>query len=316
MSKDNFALLRSCPNVMLPKCLTDYEWQDIRGEINANMEQYREARLRKERAGIIHTRLLDLRRVIYRIELGKKGFRMLNFSDIALMPEFRSLVEAPNDVERFDAIRKRMLEDMLVQRLGPQESAANPNIFDLAKMLARWLGRQGDSATANILDLAVAWFHCDRCKTYLRSPDVFAHRCQRPCYGESDREDFEDPYVYDVAKASTFHAWSTTNLRPILEKDLVALRSLILACGLNPERATAQEMDALDARVTCNEIPVPHASKTNGKLVMNWRRAVLSLHIIRDCDTVKWVRVSDADMRRILPLEQRARQATRKKSKY
>ena len=125
-----------------------------------------------------------------------------------------------------------------------------------------------------ILDLAVAWFHCEVCEKYVRSPEVLAHLCQRPYYGTSSREDWApDTYPYDVAEVGGFHAWSSDTLRPIEPEDLVNLRGLIAACGLDPDTTKAEEMDALDFRFTYKKTSAP-ARETNSGKVMNWRRAV------------------------------------------
>ncbi|TFY58823.1 hypothetical protein EVJ58_g6183 [Rhodofomes roseus] len=223
MSEEDFAPLRSYPNVTILKPLTNDEWHDIRGHIIAGLEQYREARIRRERPAILRARLSDLRRVVCELQLGTRGYRTPEteygpqFADIALMPEFRALVEASIDVE----IKRSTFRGVCSQlpALFARFNTNRPAI--LAGMFSQRIGRPtSPTGCTKILDLAIAWFHCDGCKRYLRSPGVFAHQCQRPHYRDTEREEFDDPYVYDVAVASTFHAWSTTKLRPVLEEDL------------------------------------------------------------------------------------------------
>ncbi|KAH9935751.1 uncharacterized protein B0H18DRAFT_951201 [Fomitopsis serialis] len=231
---------------------------------------------------------------------------------MALIPELRALVEASNDVE----ITRRTFRDACVPALIERYQAGRK--AELANMVAERLGRQADAhPSQELLDLAIAWFHCNQCRKYVRYPGVLAHRCQRQycAPGSAQRDDFDDPYEYDVANASMFRAWSAKTLRPVLDEDLRAMRSIIQATGLDPESATARHMDDLDARLTCNEIPVPWARKSEGKLIMNWRRAVLSLHIIRDCETVRWVRVSGDEKRRAVPLEEKAQLQRRRSQK-
>ncbi|KZT63864.1 hypothetical protein DAEQUDRAFT_770195 [Daedalea quercina L-15889] len=309
MSEENYAPLRSHPLVMISKVLTEQEWDDIRGSIVVSLEEYEEMHLRKERLSIIRTRLLHLRWAVYKAQLGERGLLTVDYeygpklADIALMPEFRDIVESTNDVD----VNRRSFRDALAHLPALTERFNRQRKNTLLELMAERLGYRG--VQMHLLELAVAWFHCDKCDKYMRWHNVLAHQCQRPYYADTEREDFADPYEWDAAEASMFHAWSAKDLRPILAEDLSVLRSLIVACGLDPDTATAEEMDVLDARFVCEEIPVPWARKSEGQLVMNWRRAVLSVHMVRGCDSVNWLCVSIADKQRALPLEEKARRA-------
>ena len=78
-----------------------------------------------------------------------------------------------------------------------------------------------------------------------------------------------------MAKVGQYHAWANA-LTPIMREDLQKVRTLVAACGLDPGTATAAQMDALDARVTCIS-PVAMNQLSEERQVMTWRRAVLFL---------------------------------------
>lgn len=248
------------------------------------LTEYKDMKLKEKRQLVIIHRLRVLRRAYSEHQLGEQGLRTRErdfeprFADIALMPEFRALVESSFDAYAdVDADRINMavfraelanLPDLAVTFNRHRELA-------LSDMMAQALGCP---TWVGILDLAIAWFHCGVCKTYVRFPEVLAHMCQRRRYrGRPRKEKAKDYYVYDVAKAGGYHAWSANTLTPIVREDLVNLRGLVTACGLDPKIATAAEMDALDARVTCTT-PAVVDEWLEGKQVMTWRRAVRGFH--------------------------------------
>ena len=258
------------------------------------MEDYKEACLEEERRELIRSRLQDLRQVINTIELGQQGRRTADsetspkFADAALMPEVRALAEAPNDV----SISQEDFDKVCIEHLpGFTQSWKMKCTLELGHMMAVRLGRPWDAANprpSDVLGLAIAWFRCDRCQKNFRYPNVLAHLCLRTPYGDvtdasiwenlkdgiHKDDHFDDPYERDVASISTLRPWSAKGLRPAPDEDLLALRKIIEACGLDPGSAAAEEMDEADARVTCDTIPVVWKSKSEGHLVMNWRRAV------------------------------------------
>lgn len=263
------------------------------------MENYKDACLREERAELIRSRLRDLREVVNAIELGRQGRRtaesetLPKFADVALMQEIRLLAEAPNNV----TVSQEDLHQACVEHLpGFIQSWQTKCTLELGHMMAVRLGRPWDVASPrplDVLNLAVAWFRCDRCQRNFRYPGVLAHLCLRTPYGNvtdasiwewehikdniHKDDHFDDPYERNVALVSRLRPWSAKALRPAPDEDLLALRSIVEACGLDPESATAQNMDEVDARVTCDAIPILWKSKSEGYLVMNWRRAVCHL---------------------------------------
>ena len=244
------------------------------------MNEYQQAKLAQQRRDTTTSRLQLLRQTysehLLSFDPHNVRTRALEygprFADIALLPAFRAHVEAgfaahvdadtfkdelahlPALAGSFTFRRELALSDKIAQALGCQT----------------WMG---------ILERAVAWFHCAVCAQYVRWPEVLAHLCQRPHYGACPRDASEsDCYPYDVAEVGGFHAWSAETLHPIDPEDLVNLRSLIAACGLDPETANADQMDALDMRVTYKRTSARADGSSSAKVVMNWRRAVWYSH--------------------------------------
>ena len=240
------------------------------------MNEYHQAKLAEKRRNVSISRLHVLRTTYHQhlLSLDPHGVRTRaleygpRFADIALMPEFRARVESSFDA-RVDA-------DSFKAELADLPALADTFNFHrelaLSERMARALGCQ---TWIGILERAVAWFRCDACEQYVRWPEVLAHLCQRPYYGESPREEWApDYYPCDVAEVGGFHAWDSDTLRPIDPEDLANLRSLIVSCGLDPETANAEQMDALDLRVTYKKMSGTADRSGTTKLVMNWRRAV------------------------------------------
>lgn len=132
------------------------------------------------------------------------------------------------------------------------------------------------------LALATSIFNCRRCD----------HNCKfgNPklrCYHSSNLLAHECPYrtsteypnlVYgDMESDLGFHSWLGANA-PYCFDEQAADRAaaLVEACGLEPDFATADDMDALDARFICSCLWCKHAEVNDDETVpaLTWRQAV------------------------------------------
>lgn len=271
------------------------EWKSVvRDTVVVTLNEFQHAKLKEMQESIILKRLQILRIAHHecQLSLSPEGVHTretefeAKFADIALMPEFRAIVESSFDADI------HVNDDRINEETFQAELASLPNLnsafnfhrqLELSGIMARALGCE---TWIGILDLAVAWFHCEGCKKYVRWPEVLAHMCQRPArVYETEREDWApDCYRYDVVAVSDSHPWSSKTLRPIVPEDISSLQSIIAVCGLDADTATAAQMDALDARVTYERMPPTTLVRmSEGKMVMTWRRAVRGLHSTACC---------------------------------
>ncbi|SJL15790.1 uncharacterized protein ARMOST_19295 [Armillaria ostoyae] len=116
--------------------------------------------------------------------------------------------------------------------------------------------------------LATTVFACTECCEFYLYPYVLAHRCpfRQPAKPFND----EDWKPYALRRISHRMAWSERQFT-IDQESVDKVACLIKTCGLDPETATHEDMDAPDCRIICN-----HCSdgQTDGfKHVMRWRAA-------------------------------------------
>ncbi|KAH9920083.1 uncharacterized protein B0H18DRAFT_1122178 [Fomitopsis serialis] len=166
-------------HVRLSKDITERGWEKIRDEVASVMQHNKDLRMARERSAVLRERLQTLASVISatRDVFGRSPATEScpKFPDYALMPQFRALVEAPNE-ERIDEEAFKDLRTAL-PTLDARWKAEQVSL--LQNMLAKALGRipeggsaevegQGDPLDhpyADLFHLAMAVFECQRCFT-------------------------------------------------------------------------------------------------------------------------------------------------------
>lgn len=274
--------MNSLPNILS-------EWNDrTRDVVVAALGEYEDKKIKQQRH-LVTLHRLGVLRDAYSEHQGEQGLRTgarecgigPHFADIALMPVFRALVESSFDADadiHDDRVNSKVFLTELAELPDLTANFNRRRELELSEKMAQAFGRP---TWVGILDLAIAWFHCDVCNEYVRFPELLEHTCQRPwsfnLWQTPREEGGQDHYADDVTEVSDCYAWSSDTLSPIVPGELALLRSLVAACELDPETATAAQMDALDARVT----PVrPDAVDDwfEGEIILTWREAVRGSH--------------------------------------
>lgn len=254
-------------------------WERIRDELSTYMQHVQTSRLARERSAAIRSRLQVLQYVIDRLRNDEGRSPMTEshpkFPDYALMPDFRSVIEAqtdaPLDRQAFARVlmkipdldsnwltqRAYLLDDMLRRALGLiPEGMARPYC---------WLN-------VSIFDLALAVVECRRCQERMPPMMAISHRCAHSSstywFLELDREETpEDDYMRDLRYvARGVRPWDMSCFRV---PDLEQVRAVLLACGKDPETATGREMHDEDIWVAVKDVLVDGKRK-----VMRWDAAV------------------------------------------
>ncbi|KAH9839225.1 uncharacterized protein C8Q71DRAFT_855858 [Rhodofomes roseus] len=247
------------------KVLTERAWAKIQDEVVQHMQEIKEARLRRERRTLIRRRLMALKSAVTAARTAPpkrtaKDECKPKFQDLAMMPDFRPLVEAPNedvvDQATFDALMPRLCE---FEERWQRECMAE---------LRAILGVVEVGGGVDALDLAATLFQCKECKRYMLHPEILAHECLSPFLDMPEIQAKHGDYFEAVIELSRYRMpWSAARI--IAAPCLDHVRTIIERCGRDPKVTTQKDMDDADLRVL-------YASETSlaGAKVMSWRRAI------------------------------------------
>lgn len=207
------------------------------------MEQGMKERLSNEWVTLkVKRQIILIREVSRYISSGPPDF-LISRAAICQMDEFRTILDAPADVEVASADFAEPISRLARLSETWQRSAAQ-------SLLTICLPTSVTSSKGNSVvprrELATTIFYCilPGCSRLIAYPNVSTHRCMT-----------NPPPVPSNSKS-----------RESLE-DLVAL--FVRQCDLDPEVTTAARMDALDPRFICFECSSPE-----GVMIFSWRTAV------------------------------------------
>ncbi|KAI0820028.1 hypothetical protein BC628DRAFT_1498125 [Trametes gibbosa] len=228
--------------------LTNNGWRTIREELLEFMESVRTGRLARERAKVLQDRFEILYAVVSDYESAQPSERrsatselQAKFADLATMPQFKALVEAPIETEV--TVRDFVhLQSSIPSLKAEWLEARKTELLSQA---------EGLPEVASPLLLAMVAFKCISCaRADLRWPNILAHKCTR------DRRYGWSPYTSQMALRSVCMPkgedlpWRGSELT-FCKDDVQVRRSVITACGLDPDTATHEDMDQREARLVC-----------------------------------------------------------------
>lgn len=253
-------------------------WQSIRQEVIAHMEGVRAARLDKERFGEFSKRLVYLGHVAatYEASLGRRTptteFQAC-FLDLAKLPPFQELVDAPSSPEITQADFERLQDS--IPTVKAAWFAVREQEF-LKKALEVLPHREG--APQPNLSLAILTFKCDNChRGDLKWPNVLAHSCARSVGYRQDS--WGQATVELCIWQGKRPPWTATDDMFSANVHVEVARSVIAACGFDPDVTTHEEMDKSEARLVC--MACPPNTEVISKETFDWRGAV--------CDFLYWL---------------------------
>lgn len=260
------------------------------------IESVRTQRQANERKALLHERFSAFAEAFGRYQgPDAKRDRESDFcpqlKDFIMMHEFRTILDAPDSADMSTLDDNDKMRDMFdAGRVEWQE--------DRLKELSDMLQESVDSSLegADLLALVQALFRCTKCRRDgLRYPEVLAHECPRKFswrwilgWGAGN---VEDVYQHAVATYKHHHrpAWSGGTSIMASPQAIDYMRSILVACGLDPDTVTLQEVDECGARLICRKCEGRSSDaysdfsddgiddsdfKRNTFTVYNWSRAV------------------------------------------
>lgn len=248
------------------------------------IEQAREERLAREYRGRLHGRwdamYATLKTLSERPEARAYG---VSIGEIALMPEFREVADAPGDVlvdeASFAEVHEKFGEMIERWKLNADEQLRQIVMQSRSKVK----GTRKGKAMADVLELATVRFHCSGCdnrSVALYYPGLLAHACLRgnPRLGD----DLYKRYVC----GRLVMPWPGMAMLCYLKKLTVAepseaAKNVIQLCGKDPAVATVEEMNALDVMLV-------HAGE-----IRTWRNAVRPVSTLYPLPLTRLGRTSD-----------------------
>ncbi|KAI0675146.1 hypothetical protein C8Q78DRAFT_1010746 [Trametes maxima] len=252
-------LLAECAEVCVPRLLDTEEWPSIRGHVTDYIIKLRDRidtnrawdRQRRLRIKLMHTALTTHRTEGVRRTV--ESDLLPEFADLAGMPTFSKLLLTPMTV-------KVTLQDFsgLVDCLP----AVQAEWFQARKCDFRRLITEQMEVAEGVdpLALAVVTYRCTVCKrTGMRWPNVLAHRCLRPACNIDNPVTFWDAVAHRCAKKGLPFVWCLGDSPTVVfDQDQRAKLSVaIRVCGLDPERATYEDMEHCGMRLFCGICSVP-----------------------------------------------------------
>lgn len=253
-----------CAHVYVPKPLTDREWTKIKRDVIALMSKQNFMLLELDLKDLLLARLKLLERFVsaYYLESPRTPAkeRMPRFADIAYLPQFRRIMEAPSastvTTDMFDALRNE-----LPALIADWQEDATRKLRQIAATAV------GIPEGTDPLELAVVMFECSQCSSVLQYPSVLGHECNVAVFGPETEIYFK--FVWDVSYSRTL---------PVEAFDAVDIRiasQIVRACGMDPGTATHAEMETLDLRFCCQMGPEFYAG---ARMVTRWRHALTLAH--------------------------------------
>ncbi|KAJ7754968.1 hypothetical protein DFH07DRAFT_822306 [Mycena maculata] len=263
--------------VKQPTALTERTWNTIKPEMVRYMEEMKVKRLAREHAAIVVKRKVIATKVLRTFKRSQLPWTevMPGGADFCEFPEIKDVLLAAAEVDVNEQTFEAMIPDFPRMMAAWREGL----VQELVKVCKRSGVVREDEADNDIkarLPLATSVYKCTGCnddddgyvgfgstfEAHCRPlfwPRVLAHRCltQTP-----------DFYVTMMLfmNATRDVAWRASQLAV----DLVAaeiVEKVVTVCGLDPNTATVEDMDAVDARLACHtcstRLPAPPAASSS-----------------------------------------------------
>ncbi|KAJ8520526.1 hypothetical protein ONZ45_g2686 [Pleurotus djamor] len=237
-------ILKQLPNVKVSRPLTNRMWNKIEPEIVPLMEEFREERLKKERAAVLKKRRQIFAEVVKNYNSSQPPDSILpSAGDLyfleSLAPVKTSIEEDPNEVQYSASNFGDLLAEM-PRYCEEWKTLCTSQLIDFANDDASI--KKADPPVTfdeSTLRLARTVFKCTYCDQAIVYPNMLCHQCLR------------EPLPYDSRSTQAMRdlnssPWTQT-LRYILKLVPADVTSKVLqACGFDPETVTKEVADAGD----------------------------------------------------------------------
>ncbi|KAI0645553.1 hypothetical protein C8Q79DRAFT_700147 [Trametes meyenii] len=245
--------LAACEELRIPRLLDEKEWLSIRSRVtdyiiklrdridtNRAWDRQRDQRIELMYAALAAHRKEDVRKTA-------TSDLLAVFADLAGMPAFGKLLLAPMTVN----VTLQDFSSLLECIPAVQAEWLQARECDFRCLITKHVEV---AEGVDPLSLAVATYRCTVCKrTGMRWPNVLAHKCLRPeCNVDTPVTNWDAIATLCAEKGLPF-VWRLGNPpkvtfdRGTFTKMCVAIR----VCGLDPQRATYEDMERCGLRLFC-----------------------------------------------------------------
>jgi hypothetical protein len=240
-------------------CLPMLDWESICPPLVKFIEDRKAARLYRERCTSLKSRFMILKKAFH-------GFRRSHIArgdlrprviDVCLDQKVRNLLDAGANNTSTPELREQLLS-LFPDICARWRENIESRLLEWASAYIEY--RKGVSAS----ELASFVFRCSTCGDVLWYPAVLAHTCLSaalPLRKGSLSIKYEEAVIQICA-----HNPSIDVLDPTAWSGIT---NLIQMCGLDPKVATCDQMDQVNARLTCNI-----CNEHGRRKIMTWRTAV------------------------------------------
>ncbi|CDO75652.1 hypothetical protein BN946_scf184941.g5 [Trametes cinnabarina] len=265
--------------------LTDERWEGIRDALMQHMEFVQACRLNREWQAVVLERLRWLQEIVAddtsitsarrdSTDYGMGGDLRVEFSDVAMFPELRTLLEAPAAEE----IKKEDLAERCIRCLPVLKDKWMRQREAYFNDLVRQAPRATPLPDGLVASLAIVTFTCKRCTCpWIRWPDVSNHHCGRmEPYYRGDKDDTSSYTEVLTLFCREKHLTLPWHFDPEYEVEFAseATEGVIRLCGYDPLRTSYKEMQDCGVRLYCKTCAVSF----DGCLeVYDWQNARIPL---------------------------------------
>ncbi|KAF7337538.1 F-box domain-containing protein [Mycena sanguinolenta] len=257
--------LRNHKLVKMPNALTNRTWNTIQPEMVKYMEQMKAKRLEREYVALVTERKAMAAKVLRTFKRSQLPWTEvmpgpLDFSEFS---KIKDIISQPASVtvdeQTFEALlpdfpamianwRKGLLQHMVAayKRDSNANAAHADNVIENRLQLAISVfkcGSCGDGSNPFFDDLIFGYQRQNRCQP-LFYPKMLAHRCLTRVADYS-------AMMYLNGELSRDCAWRSNVLKFDARTSEIA-EKVVRACGMDPETATVEDMDAADKRLACH----------------------------------------------------------------
>ena len=238
------------------------------------MEETRPKRLRRAHINAIHGRLEVARQVFNEFKATYPHNAVLpKLTELYTLPECKALVLDHADdvilsVQDFKHIALQLPQFCEEWRMSAE--------LELLRLMRPTNNILSTVHNRHQLELATTYFECRECEDPIAYPRILVHHCITSALdielmsSPSDTDD-DTTVMMKSRLLSNFRPWRL-GMRVLTYGDKFpkAVRCILVACSLNPDTTTSQDMDGHDFRFECENC----SSRTEGALLMSWRMAV------------------------------------------
>ena len=216
------------------------------------MEDVREARLQSERRSLLIDRIATFAQILEETDL-ESQVRTAEWelkphlADLVLLPPVRAILDDPDD-EQLPSEAVTFFRDNIQAMRNHWYDSIKDKLTD---KFCEAVTLHGD--TDCMLDLAITVFSCNECgkEVPLRFPGLLAHPCFRPGTLYTWRGELYTNTISEIASILKVPDAFVLDEVSVDCTAVEAIRAIVEACGLDPLRATQEDLERCETRLYC-----------------------------------------------------------------